>query len=358
MPAHPDVTYCSGGVVIAMTRTISFSRGVSKYDNKPEQCTAESFDAFEAAVLSDRAQAKGQQYICAPMDAGLHNNPEKYHGIAHWRNCTLAKPRGFLPLDVDGVDTPKTFEKLRDVLSYYRGFAYTTASSKPEAPRCRVVLVQTCETDRGEGIALCAAFRRIIEARIGAGHIDFDASVDKAEQPLYTPLIDAEWWSFKGAPVDVDALLAAAPKVDRPKLTIIHDSSLALEPFVASYVAWGLAVLDADDYTTWFNSRAWLKAAYGSAAYPLWLAWSQTASEEHRASEDKCAQAWCELIPRIPPGAGAGRFFLVARDAAIEVTKRARDTGNWGDRELAALALLRAKFKREYARLFDDRSAA
>jgi P4 family phage/plasmid primase-like protien len=196
-----------------MMPLVRYSRGTSQYDNRPEQREAADFSAFAAAVLGDRAVAKGLTYICAPFAEGQHNDSAKYPGTATWRAKNLARPRAFLPFDFDGFADPGTFAQVREWLIRFQGFGYTTASHTPDAPRCRVVLAQTRETSRDEGIALCLGVQRMMERDIGAGRVKLDVSVYKGEQPLFTPLHEAEAFSFNGLPVDVDAVLAEAPPV-------------------------------------------------------------------------------------------------------------------------------------------------
>lgn len=50
-----------------------------------------------------------------------------------------------------------------------------------------------------------------IVATLGEGRIVFDSSVYRAEQPVYTPLIEATHYQFNGEAVDVDVWLAQAP---------------------------------------------------------------------------------------------------------------------------------------------------
>lgn len=190
--------------------SIFFSRGTDKFDNLPAQCEVNNFDAFAQAVLSDRATEKGKTYVCCAFTEGNHSNPEKYPGVSQWRQKSLALPRAFLPLDIDGVDSPETFHELLGVLNCcYRGFGYNTASHTPEAPRCRVVLALSRPTTREEGIALGEAVQASLEQAIGEGKVKFDSTVYKAEQPLYTPLVGAEVFQFEGLPVDVDNVLAS-----------------------------------------------------------------------------------------------------------------------------------------------------
>jgi hypothetical protein len=271
----------------------------------------------------------------------------------------------WLIIDVDGLAYVIFKRRMKAMINTGRAFAVFTSWSNglPEKPGVRARLI--LPVDRGlDATEYEQAWR-------GVDELMFDGAVSRADgsgrhlwqqQGVWSVGPDRVDLAFskhkRGAVWSADELIAAAPKIERPKFTVVHDSSLKPEDFNATHVAWGVSVLDSNDYEVWFNTRAWLKAAYGDAAYGAWLEWSQTADDEHRATEDECAKAWDELIPRIPPGAGAGRFFAVARDAAIEAVRQASASGRWGQREKAALALLRVKFKREYARLFDDRSAA
>jgi len=190
---------------------IYYSRGFNRFDNLPQQFVASDFDEFAAAVLADRSTKKGLAYVCAAMAVGHNNDQEKYPDENHWRAKHLAEPRAFLPFDFDGFDTPESFEEAKDWLGRYKGFGYTTASHTAEVPYCRIVLALTRATTREEGKILSLIVQHMIEQNIGTGKIKFDGSVYKAEQPLFTPLVNAEAFHFDGEPVDVDALLASAP---------------------------------------------------------------------------------------------------------------------------------------------------
>jgi putative DNA primase/helicase len=201
-----------------MTFPIHYSRGADRFDNLPEQRKAATFDGFEAAVLSDRSPKKGLVYICGPLMEGVHSNPDKNQGEKTWRQKHLALPRAFLSFDFDGFDSPEKFTQLKEWLSLYRGFGYTTASHTQDAPRCRIVLAVTRTISREEGKALSLAIQHMIQKELGVG-MKFDESVYNAEQPLYTPLKDAETFHFDGSPVDVDEVLANVPILEKKKTT-------------------------------------------------------------------------------------------------------------------------------------------
>jgi hypothetical protein len=149
------------------------------------------------------------------------------------------------------------------------------------------------------------------------------------------------------------ALLEAVPNAEMSRLTVVCIGSSSPLPLESGRIKAALEWLNSNNYTVWFNTRAWLKAAYGDTAYPLWLAWSMTASDEHRADEEQCATAWAELAPRIPAGAGAGKLFKAARDEALRVAKAAGRSGQWNERAKAALVYL----QRFHAHVYDTNFA-
>ena len=113
---------------------LHYSRGSNKFDNAPAQHYAATFDEFENVVLADRSPTKHLTFICAPLQRGAHyQKPTEYPGVAHWRLKDHVEPRAFLPFDFDGFASVEKLAALLEHLKRYRGFAYTTASSTPEA---------------------------------------------------------------------------------------------------------------------------------------------------------------------------------------------------------------------------------
>lgn len=198
------------------TSTIIYARGAHKRDNRPEQCEARDFAEFTDRIVADRAVEKGRQYFCAASEAGPHDRPHIFPGVAHWRLARLVRPRRFLPVDIDGMAEPVAFAELKVFCSRFHGLAYTTASHTAEAPRCRMVFELDRATDRAQGIHLGQAFRMLIEAELGAGRYTFDKSVFQAEQACYMPPVESEITRFGGAPIQVDELLARFPESAAP----------------------------------------------------------------------------------------------------------------------------------------------
>lgn len=192
-----------------MDGCILYSRGRDKYDNAPEQRTAATFDEFENAVIDDRSPQKGKAFICAPLRSGVHyQKPDEYPGNDHWRLKNYAEPRCFLPFDFDGFSSPPLFEATKQYLARYRGFGYTTASYTDEAPRARAILQASRAVTRGECIIVCQAIQAEMLGHLGVDSVQFDESVYRGEQPVYTPVTTSVAFHFDGSPVDVDAILA------------------------------------------------------------------------------------------------------------------------------------------------------
>jgi hypothetical protein len=146
------------------------------------------------------------------LAAGLHyQKPDEYPGIKQWRLKDYAEPRSFIPFDFDGFADPDAFAATQQFLMQYRGFGYTTASHTPDAPRARAILEASRPVTRDECISVCLSLQREMSDFVGVGRIQFDESVYRGEQPIYTPVTDSVVFHFDGIVVSVEAHLAAFP---------------------------------------------------------------------------------------------------------------------------------------------------
>lgn len=184
-----------------------YSKGKSKFDNLPTQCSVETFTEFTKDVLESVSAKKGQTYVCAAVSAGLHSDQGKYPDqIEHWRQQSLAEPRKFLAFDFDGFETPEVWEELREKFPW-KGFFYTTASHTSDAPRARAFVKLSREVGHDEGVELGEAAQAHLESIITAGRIDFDDSVYRSTQPVYTPVAGFDYYLVKGPELDVEYIL-------------------------------------------------------------------------------------------------------------------------------------------------------
>lgn len=185
--------------------TIRYARGRDKFDASPVTREARDFDQFAQDVLRDRARMKGMQYITAPMRVNGDGRPH--------RGKDFVESRRFLALDVDHIAGPDVNVELRMWLARFKGFGFTTASSTPDAPRCRAILALDRDVDRVEGMRLGAAIQRDIAEEFG-DRVKLDPSTHRGEQPCYGPVIQSEDFRFDGDPIDVDAWLQTAPLLE------------------------------------------------------------------------------------------------------------------------------------------------
>ena len=190
-----------------MLALFEYSKGGSKYDNLPEQCSVDTFTEFTKDILSSVSTKKGQTYVCTAVSAGLHSDQNKHPDqIEHWRQQKLAKPRKFLAFDFDGFQTPDVWEELREKFPW-KGFFYTTASHTHEAPRSRAFVKLSREVDHDEGVELGKAAQAYLESKITTGWIQFDDSVYRSTQPVYTPVKGFDFHLVTGSALDVDTIL-------------------------------------------------------------------------------------------------------------------------------------------------------
>ncbi len=207
---------------------IRYSRGISKFDNEPEQLTCRSFDEFERAVLSDRAPRKGKTYVCAPLALGKHyQDPERFAGDSHWRLKDHVLDRTFIPFDCDWFSSPEHFHSLLEYAAKFRGFGYTTASHSDNAPRARLIFSASRPMNRNECILVCKNLQTQILFSLGSNSIKFDESVYRGEQPVYTPVETSLTYHFGGRSIDVEKLLAGhkfehTPISDKQGLSLLE----------------------------------------------------------------------------------------------------------------------------------------
>lgn len=197
-----------------------FSRGGSFFDNQPEQRRSSTFDEFCVAILQDRGAEKGEQYICAPMaiavDDEIHRSQDSFSkAIGKPHRCkACALPRRWIGLDIDGGLDETTFESFRSAISGYNSLIYSTSSHKKGDFHLRVVVETDRPLGRDELMKASMAFRGMVNRLLPGVSIRWDASCDKAEQPLYLPLKTAHDLRMHGKP------FIAAPELLYPPIPI------------------------------------------------------------------------------------------------------------------------------------------
>lgn len=180
-----------------------FALGRNRYDAQPVTHRAESLREFAKTVLSRRAASKATAgYICCPF------------GGDGRRSAANALPRRWLALDVDGID-PDAFVDWRLFLTRYSGFGWPTASSTPESPRERVIIVLEAPVDRQQGMAIGELLIADVEDNFGAA-VRLDRCTFRPEQPCFLPVGDVTPFYLLGDALDVQAWLERAPPPPPP----------------------------------------------------------------------------------------------------------------------------------------------
>jgi hypothetical protein len=174
---------------------IHFSRGSGIHDNRPQQRVAEDFADFIAALDADRAAQKaGAAYVAGPLNGD-------------GRRCAGgALPRRWLALDFDRIDAD-TLPDLRLWLARFRGCGWPTHSSRPDAPRERVILELDRDADRAECIRIGEALAADLREAFG-GAIELDPSTFRGEQPIFVPPVGVTLARFEGEPLRVADYIA------------------------------------------------------------------------------------------------------------------------------------------------------
>jgi hypothetical protein len=250
---------------------LKFSQGRNKYDNQPVQLDAADFDDFVAQICRTDSTRKGEIYICAPLMMGVHNDPQKYVGDAHWRIRNLALPRKFLALDGDGFSSPSVFAAFQQEVSQWNSLVYTTASHTEQAPRARAVIELNREVDYAEGVALGDAVQRMLESKLGASNITLDPSVYRASQPVFTPLVGAQSFRYQAAPLDVDTMLSAWPQpASAPSLVGLGIGGINYPAGGPSAVMLAL-ITPPENHIEIAKVQAALNQVSADCPYPLWI---------------------------------------------------------------------------------------
>ncbi len=182
---------------------IFYSLGRNIHDNAPAQRSAENLEAFLADLDAHRAPHKeGAAYFAGPLNG------------AGKRCAEGTLPRNWLAVDLDRIE-PDALPAVRLWFARFRGAAWPTHSSRPEAPRERCILVLDREADRAEAIAVGEALAADLQEEFGQA-IQIDPCTFRGEQPVFTPPVGVAIARFDGEPLNVERYLAAARKA-RPE---------------------------------------------------------------------------------------------------------------------------------------------
>ncbi|MCC8619247.1 AAA family ATPase [Xanthomonas vesicatoria] len=184
---------------------IPFSKGRDTYDVTPTNQSAEGWDAFCNAIITDVYPRKGLGWIAAQFSG---------------KRCSEnVVPRNWIGLDIDGT-TPEDFAQMLGKLRACNALVYTTSSHKDEAPRARVII----ELSRMSGRESVRLTSESIRKQLSIS-AQWDASCDRAEQPLFLPVAGFKYWKFAGSAIEPVTVSLPLPK---PKLQVVAPDGAAI----------------------------------------------------------------------------------------------------------------------------------
>lgn len=297
---------------------IEYSRGKDTYDNLPDQRVAHSWSEFWDSIDKDRGTAKHQQFICAGMDWGMHDDPEKYPTEGHWRLKNLTKSSAFIGFDVDAV--PKgQFKALRAAFGVFAGCIYTTSSHTKDAPRVRAFIALSRLVNYQERVAVGEAFGNLVSA-LGFTGVDLDASVYRGCQPCYLPLNEATFETHDSAmALDVDALLGSAYSLlkkavqDHPDSKQPVSASSRYRKLTLSSLAEHLRFIDPDDENIWSEAANALARVYGEAGRVAFHAYASRSEKYDKGENQTRYDRALRELGAHPNGVGCPRLIELAK---------------------------------------------
>ncbi|CCW29234.1 hypothetical protein XNC3_1220004 [Xenorhabdus nematophila F1] len=313
---------------------IRYSLGTSAEDGQPRELSVPDFDAFEQTIRDQRTTISVLPVDTKEeLDAKKRRLPYIWHafktGAVRRRRNVSAGDLYYLPLDLDGV-TQNGWECIREILSAYRGFAYTTASHEhPVAQgeyRIRIILSPSRPVSPAEKQPLLQALQTEIMSVVDLlydGPAKWDDSVYRPAQMVFLPDERAQFWSFTGQAVDVDTLLSTVPlpieipdETEHDDLTRLVDlENIDNNTFEDLRSAlWHPSMLQhAENYPSWAamgNRLALFKDTdHEEKAKALWVEWSAKAD---KGDPEAATNKWEQLTA---DRTGYQSIFLLAQKA-------------------------------------------
>ena len=189
---------------------VSLTLFKSQFDNKTDKrMNFSTFDEVEKLLYGLSQQPKKGK-----KDAELIS-PAVYEAGTTRANKNVTAWAGWCAVDVDDIEIDGELnDYVRNLVPDWRFVCYSTASSRPDRPKFRLVF----ELDRHISVAEIKHFWYALQSRLDD---QGDKQCKDLSRMYYIPATYAEADNFifsgSGKPIDVDALLQRYPYVDRAK---------------------------------------------------------------------------------------------------------------------------------------------
>lgn len=277
--------------------------------------------------------------------------------VGKQRSAAHVVEAAMMVFDLDGID-PEQLVDIENRLTE-QGLTYllysTHSNGRADKPgiRCRGVI----PVDRALGPREYKLAAAGLNAAVLDGLTDESGFALHQQQGVWATAPERAHRAFrhthKAGIASAAALMAVAPQPKIRQGDFLPRAGVVR--FDGDRVASALQWIDPNTYVNWVNVAIWLKAAYGDAAFPAWLAWGDGAGETSKASNDgryAPERVWGELEPRVTADQGAAALFARARDESLAAAQAAGGAGVWGRQGREALAYLRGYHKRLYDEKF------
>ncbi len=206
--------------------TIAYSRGKNLHDTRPRLREVADLDELTHVLRCDhgrRAEKRSSPYIAGP--------------VRGTRCASNALPRAWLAVDADHID-PAAMQRWREFWQPHDTIVWPTHTSRPEAPRERVVVALDRPADRVECNQIGAVISEMVKREFGNA-VEIDPSTYRPEQPIFLPPPKVDLIRNCGRPIRVMVRVAeeAAPQPPhlRPQLpSVSSESSVSLVSSVSS----------------------------------------------------------------------------------------------------------------------------
>ena len=218
-PTLGDGTQDSLAALYHLKTVYRIGWGETVHSHNVENIEAPTFEALFAKIsVKPSSVHKVGPYVCAPMQSGI-------------RNKANSRPTNLLLLDFDHLTAVEGVSLCGAVESLgVSAISWTTASSKPENPKLRLMVELSSHVERDHYAVVCDAF--ITELKCVAGcDLKIDPRSRQPEQPMFVPLAGSTIKKFVGpdkAAYDIATAVpthAAKPPASKPGIATAQQES-------------------------------------------------------------------------------------------------------------------------------------
>lgn len=268
----------------------------------------------------------------------------------------------WIKLDLDGIGKNQAHKTIKTLDSLGIGYLLYSTHSHGIKPRNRLRLILFLDralppaeyklASQGAALWLIGASLDASEGGLHQLAGVFMCRPEKIGKTIRLTRISAERYC-----VSADALLAHAPKRDKPHAPRATPTPIAGSSRISTALRW----IDANDTGTWQQIGMALKALepeLGADALGHWLEFSEsaedTAKQQNNDSRYNPLKMWESFTPAMSMEAAQGKLFALARDSAAAALNKSIKTGELTGSGRDAVIYLEQRHQRFLSSLLAD----